>query len=102
MSSFPNPSQFTFNTNVNGIDPSFLIILVIMGFLLWLGTLILFLRRTDMKLPDRVVWVVILCTLNFLGAVLYWFLAPANPNISDLGDAPPLAKDPDDFFNTRG
>ena len=56
---------------------SFLIFIAICGFLLWLLTLISHIRRDDLSDSDRIVWTIILCTLNILGMVLYWFLAPA-------------------------
>jgi hypothetical protein len=56
---------------------SFLAFLVILSFVLWLGTLVSHLRRTDLSDTDRIVWTIVLCTLNVLGMVLYWFLAPA-------------------------
>lgn len=56
---------------------SFLAFLVILSFVLWLVTLVSHLRRTDLADVDRIVWTIVLCTLNVLGMVLYWCLAPA-------------------------
>jgi hypothetical protein len=55
---------------------SFLVSLAV-GFVLWLVTLVSHLRRTDLCDSDRIVWTVVLCTLNILGMILYWVLAPA-------------------------
>jgi hypothetical protein len=56
---------------------SFLTFLAAVGFILWLITLVSHLRRTDLSDSDRIVWTVVLCTLNVLGMALYWILAPA-------------------------
>ena len=51
-----------------------------MGFFLWLFTLVYHLCRSDISDTDRIVWAIVLCTLNLLGMLLYWFLAPVgNP-----------------------
>lgn len=54
--------------------------MIILGgalFLVWIVTLVSHLRRTDYSDGDRIVWTIVLCTLNILGVVLYWCLAPA-------------------------
>jgi membrane protein implicated in regulation of membrane protease activity len=56
---------------------SFPIFLVLAGFVLWLITLVYHIRRTDLSDSDRIVWTVVLCTLNILGVILYWVMAPA-------------------------
>jgi len=47
------------------------------GFIIWIIALISHLRRTDYSDTDKIVWTIVLCTLNILGVVLYWILAPA-------------------------
>ncbi len=66
----------------------------------WLATLVSAIRRTDLKDADRIVWTVVLCTLNFLGAVLYWNLAPRPPSRSRAGDLEAERK-LKDRFNAR-
>jgi len=48
----------------------------ILSFLIWIAVLIYHIRRQDCSDTDRLLWVVVLCTLNILGAILYFFLAP--------------------------
>ena len=58
------------------MTPSFLIGLSVFLFLVWIGVLIHHLRRTDLSDTDRIVWTIVLCTLNLLGVVLYLVIAP--------------------------
>lgn len=44
--------------------------------ILWLLTLGFFLKRTDLEATERLVWTIVLCTLNVVGMVLYWMIAP--------------------------
>jgi len=46
------------------------------GFVIWIMALVSHLRRTDHSDTDKIIWTIILCTLNILGVVLYWFIAP--------------------------
>lgn len=46
------------------------------GFLIWIIALVSHLRRTDYSDTDKIVWTIVLCTLNVLGVILYFFLAP--------------------------
>lgn len=55
---------------------TFLIGLSVVLFLIWLFELITHLRRTDLSDTDRIVWTIVLCTLNILGVVLYRLYAP--------------------------
>jgi dolichyl-phosphate-mannose--protein O-mannosyl transferase len=47
-----------------------------LAFLIWMIALISHLRRTDYSDTDKIIWTVVLCTLNILGVILYWFFAP--------------------------
>ncbi len=46
-------------------------------FALWLFTLVFHLKRTDYSDTDKIIWTIVLCTLNILGVVLYFLFAPA-------------------------
>jgi Phospholipase_D-nuclease N-terminal len=73
----------------------FLLGLALVGFVLWLVTLVSHLRRVDLSDSDRIVWTVVLCTLNVLGMILYWIYAPA-------GEARPRTeKELQEHFNSR-
>lgn len=52
-------------------------LLVVSGFLVWMGMLIYHLRRRDISDTDRIVWTVVICTLNILGVILYFCIGPA-------------------------
>ena len=75
---------------------SFLTFLVVLGFILWLVTLVSHIRRTDLTDTDRIVWTIILCTLNVLGMALYWCLAPAGKSQVR------TEKELKEYFNSRG
>ncbi|MEO8205847.1 MAG: PLD nuclease N-terminal domain-containing protein [Chthoniobacterales bacterium] len=47
-------------------------------FLIWLVTLIKHIGREDLKDTDKIVWMIVLCTLNILGVILYWCMAPSS------------------------
>lgn len=49
-------------------------------FLIWISVLIYHLRRQDCSDMDRLLWVIVLCTLNILGVILYFFLGPKSEN----------------------
>ena len=65
--------------------------------ILWLLTVISLLKRQDMKEVDKIVWVIVLCALNILGATLYWFLAPGKESLSRAR----TEKELKDYFNSR-
>jgi len=46
------------------------------GFIVWLIVLVSHLRRTDYSDTDKIIWTIVLCTLNILGVILYWIFAP--------------------------
>ncbi|MEO6846412.1 MAG: PLDc N-terminal domain-containing protein [Chthoniobacterales bacterium] len=50
----------------------------ILVFLIWLATLIKHIGRQDLKDTDKIVWTIILCTLNILGVILYWCMTPSS------------------------
>ena len=52
------------------------ILIAAIAFTIWLIALVSHLRRTDCSDTDKITWTIILCTLNILGVVLYWFLGP--------------------------
>lgn len=54
------------------------VIAAVVGFLFWLWVLVHHLRRKDCSDTDKIVWTVVLCTLNLLGAALYIILGPSN------------------------
>ena len=47
------------------------------GFIIWIISLVSHLRRTDYSNTDKIIWTIVLCTLNILGVILYWIFAPA-------------------------
>lgn len=53
-----------------------LLLVVIIPFVIWITALISHLRRTDCTDTDKIIWTVVLCTLNILGVILYWFIGP--------------------------
>jgi len=71
----------------------FFVIIFLCGLIIWLITLVSVIRSRDMKDADRMIWVVVLCTLNVLGLLLYWILAPSNQARSD--------KELKEYFNRR-
>ena len=56
------------------------------AFLIWIFALIGHLRRTDCSDTDKIIWTIVLCTLNIIGVILYWFLEPRGPNERVLTD----------------
>ena len=46
------------------------------GFIVWIIALVSHLRRTDYSDTDKIIWTIVLCTLNILGVILYWIFAP--------------------------
>lgn len=46
------------------------------GFIIWIVALVSHLRRQDYTDTDKIIWTIVLCTLNFIGVILYWFIAP--------------------------
>lgn len=70
------------------------ITLFILGFLIWLWVLVTVLKSTEMKDTDRIVWTVVLCTLNILGVILYWLFAPTPKARTE--------KELKDYFNNGG
>jgi uncharacterized BrkB/YihY/UPF0761 family membrane protein len=56
------------------------IILVILAIVFWLMMLVDSLTRDDNKFPnkgknnERLIWVIVMVFLNFIGAILYYFL----------------------------
>ncbi len=57
--------------------------LVIIGAIAWLWALVTVIRDRRMSDTDRIIWTVILCTLNILGVVLYFLLAPSPKALTD-------------------
>lgn len=55
---------------------SFLGFVIVVSFIGWILTLIIHLRRSDLSDTDRIVWTVVLCTLNIPGMILYCIMAP--------------------------
>ena len=47
-----------------------------LGFIIWILALVSHLRRTDYSDTDKIIWTIVLCTLNIFGVILYWFFAP--------------------------
>jgi hypothetical protein len=72
---------------------SFIPFLFVVAFILWIVTLISHLKRRDITDTDRIIWTVVLCTLNILGMILYWFMAPSPKVRSE--------KELKDYFNTQ-
>ncbi len=57
------------------MDPS-LVLACVAAFAVWLTPLVSHRRRTGLPDTDRIVWTIVLCTLNILGMILYWTIAP--------------------------
>jgi hypothetical protein len=53
-----------------------IIIICVVGFIIWMAALVYHIRRTDCSDTERILWTIILCTLNILGVFLYFFLGP--------------------------
>ncbi len=75
------------------------IVAAIFFLLLWLTALIFLLKRTDLDGVTKICWVVVLCSLNLVGLVLYLIFGPQaqmeKPPISGLfePDHKPETKD---------
>jgi hypothetical protein len=69
---------------------------------LWLFELIALLKRQDLKDVDKITWTIVLCVLNVLGLLLYWFLAPVDPRTAGTHPGPRSEKELKDYFNRRG
>lgn len=55
--------------------------ILVIGFIIfavWIATLIYHIRRTDCTDTEKILWAIILCTLNILGLVLYFIFGPAS------------------------
>jgi hypothetical protein len=59
------------------------LLLVALCLAVWLGTLVRLLRWADLDGTTKICWVVVLCTLNMLGLVLYMIWGPKK------GEEPP-------------
>jgi hypothetical protein len=46
-------------------------------FIIWIVALVSHLRRTDYSDTDKIIWTIVVCTLNVFGVILYWVFAPA-------------------------
>jgi len=55
-----------------------ILVIALIGFVIWIAVLTSHIRRTDCSDTDKIVWTVILCTLNILGVVLYLFMGPSS------------------------
>lgn len=61
-------------------EGSWLLPLVVALFLLlWLTTLVRLLRSTELEGTTKICWVVVLCTLNVLGLILFMIWGPKKP-----------------------
>ncbi|XHR28088.1 MAG: PLD nuclease N-terminal domain-containing protein [Chthoniobacteraceae bacterium] len=89
--------HFPFGTNDSGLW----IPVIISLFVLWVLTLVSFLKRTDLKETDRLVWTIVLCLLNVVGMVLYWFMAPPSSSKEYQGRVR-TEKELKEYFNRRG
>ena len=77
----PFAAQLSVNlSSQSGSNGGFVFLLFAAGFLVWLFTLIGLLKRQDLKDAEKLIWTVVLCTLNVVGLLLYWFMAPAEKN----------------------
>ncbi len=86
--------------SINTGDSSWSVVwflVIVGGFILWLIELISLLKRQDLKDVDKIVWVIVLCTLNILGLLLYWFIASSKPVTSRIRSEKELK----DYFNSR-
>lgn len=57
--------------------PFTLLFLVFLG--IWLIALVQTLKRTDLDSTTKICWVIVLCSLNLLGLVLYAIWGPKEP-----------------------
>jgi len=95
----PVVAQFSMNMQSDDAGLAlFLLVVAVVTFILWLRELVSLLKRQDMKDVDKIVWTIVLCTLNLLGLVIYWFLAPPKAKRSIARSEKELK----DYFNSRG
>jgi Phospholipase_D-nuclease N-terminal len=89
-------AQITLNLNSSHPSENIFVGAVIVGILLWLCTLVSLLGRQDMKDADKIVWTIVVCTLNILGMLLYWCMAPSQPPVKIRSE-----QELKDYFNSR-
>ena len=58
---------------------SSILIVIAIAAILWLCTIVSLLCRQDLKDTDKIIWTIVVCTLNFIGMILYWIMAPLQP-----------------------
>jgi len=76
----------------------FLVLVSVILFWAWLSALVSVIRCQEMKDADRIIWVILLCVLNLLGLILYWFLDPVPKRTRSLARTDQELKD---YFNSR-
>lgn len=92
-----NDLVFSFtNNSFGGVAIGWWALLI---FAVWLSALVSLLRRRDLEPADRIVWTIVVCTTNVLGALLYWFLAPGKPGSPS---RPRTDAELKDYFNKQG
>ena len=89
-------AQISFNAQ-NSSWSGIWVLFFVGGFVLWLIELVSLLKRQDIKDVDKIVWTIVLCTLNVLGLLLYWFMAPGGKK----GGGARSEKELKDYFNSR-
>lgn len=55
------------------MDQSTIVIAIIVGQICWLVTLSSFLGNKEIEPTERIIWTIVLCTLNIVGMFLYLF-----------------------------
>ncbi len=56
---------------------SYLFIAIIL-LAIWIAALISLIRRTDIADTDKIIWTIVLCTLNLLAVALYVIFGPSS------------------------
>ncbi len=64
-----------------------LLLLLVLLLAAWLATLVRLLRSTELEGTTKICWVVVLCTLNVLGLVLFMIWGPKKHE-----EAPPMRR----------
>jgi hypothetical protein len=58
-------------------------LVVLLFELAWIASLVHFLKRTDLDSTTKICWVIVLCTLNFLGMILLALFGPKQQQESE-------------------
>jgi|SRR5690606_17770835 len=83
-----NPNQLIVDSLSRSEDKSFLIFLVVLAVIAWLWSVVVVAREKTEDPFDRIVWLLIILSLNIVGTILYVFFSStkkaAAPDEADL------------------